>query len=390
MTAKDAFRATLVVLGTLAGAYILLLNIQIIIVLLFAIVIASAVRPIIMRLKALHVPEGLAVLLVYGGIALAIIILLALVLPPVISQLSGYLQNEDRLALRILRVQDWLQEAIFNLTGTTVTLADPEALRAAIDDIVRDVNRTLPNLVGSLGGIIGSAILVVVMGLYWLGSYQKAIEFLSSLFRLRDRENVEGIILKIEGMMGSYVRGLVLVALVVGILNFIILTIFRVPNAVTLAFIIGATTILPVIGGFLGGGLATFLALLTSPLNGVITFASFVAVQQIETHVLTPRTMARSIGVDPLLIIIGVFFGFTLYGVTGAILSIPILGTAYLLVKFLIIDPRVAAVQAYKTEGKAILIDAEPIPVAVVETDTAPGVPTTVTTPSGIILPGSK
>ena len=346
MTARDAFKATLVVLVTLVAAYVLFLNREIIIVLLFAIIIASAVRPIVMRLTRWRVPEALAVLLVYVSIAVVLFVLLALVLPPVITQLNLYLQNDDRLAARVIAAMNWLQRTIFNLTGTEVTLAEPEAVRTSIAGLVRDVNRTLPDLIGSIGTIAGSVILAVVMGLYWLGSYQNAISFLTSLFRLRDRENVEGIILRIESMMGTYVRGLVMVATIVGVLNFVILTVFGVPNAVTLAFIIGATTLLPVIGGFIGGGLATFLALLTSPVNGLITFASFVAVQQVETHVLTPRTMSRSIGVDPLLVIIGVFVGFTLYGVAGAILSIPILGTIYLLVKFLIIDPRIAAVQS--------------------------------------------
>ena len=65
MTARDAFKATLVVLATLVAAYVLFLNREIIIVLLFAIIIASAVRPIVMRLTRWRVPEALAVLLVY-------------------------------------------------------------------------------------------------------------------------------------------------------------------------------------------------------------------------------------------------------------------------------------------------------------------------------------
>lgn len=387
MTARDAFKATLVVLATLVAAYVLFLNREIIIVLLFAIIIASAVRPIILWLTRWRIPEALAVLLVYLSIALVLFVLLALVLPPVVTQMNTYLQNDGRLSARVIVAMNWLQRTIYSLTGTEVTLANPEDVRTAITGLVRDVNRTLPDLIGSIGSIVGSIILAVVMGLYWLGSYQKAITFLTSLFRVRDRENVEGIIVRIEGMMGSYVRGLVFVATVVGILNFIILTIFGVPNAVTLAFIIGATTILPVIGGFIGGGLATFLALLTSPVNALITFGSFVAVQQVETHVLTPRTMSRSIGADPLLVIIGVFVGFTLYGVTGAILSIPVLGTIYLLVKFLIIDPRIAAVQSYKMEGSAVLLDGEAIP---------PPAPipepngTATTTSSGLIVPGGK
>jgi predicted PurR-regulated permease PerM len=301
------------------------------------------------------------VLLVYVGIAVGLFVLLALVVPPVITQVSGYLQNDDRLATRLISALNWVQRTIFSLTGTEVTFAEPEVVREAIAVIVRDVNRTLPNMVGGLSAIIGNAILVVVIGLYWLGSYQKTIEFATSLFRVRDRQNVESIILRIESMMGSYVRGLVMVAFIVGVLNFIILTVFRVPNAVTLAFIIGFTTILPIIGGFLGGGIAFILALLVSPVYGLITIVSFVAVQQVETHFLTPRTMSRSIGVDPILVILGVFFGFTLYGVVGAILSIPLMGTIFLLIKYFIIEPRVASVQSYTMEGNAVLLEGDAI-----------------------------
>lgn len=385
MTARDAFRITLVVLATLGVVYIVLLNIEIMIALLLAVVLAAAVRPIILKLQSWRVPASLAVLIVFGGLGMILLLLLALVLPPVVTQFSGYLQNDDRLATRIIIAQNWVQQTILRLTGTEVTLADPDTIRSAIDDLVRSVNRGMPSLFGSIGSVIGYAILVVVMGLYWLGSYQKAIEYATSLFRLRDRESVESIILKIENMMGTYVRGLVMVATVVGVLNFIILTIFGVPNAVTLAFIIGTTTILPVIGGFLGGGLATFLALLTSPLHALITFGSFVTVQQLETHYLTPRTMARSIGVDPILVILGVFFGFTLYGVLGAILAIPILGTIYLLIKFFIIEPRLAAVQAYQMEGNAVLLESEaPPPPA--DQPPATGTPP----PSTILISGSK
>src|SRR5215207_3291448 len=140
--------------------------------------------------------------------------------------------------------------------------------------------------------------------------------------------------------MGSYVRGISLVVAFVGIANFIILSLFRVPNAVTIAFIIGITTAIPVLGGFIGAAIGVLLALLSSPANGVITFLSFVAVQQVEVHYLTPRMMARSVGLNPILIIVFLFVGFALGGVVGAILSVPVAGTFYILLRYLVIEPR--------------------------------------------------
>ena len=69
MTAQKTFISTLVVIFTLIGAYVLFLSIRILIVLLIAIIVASAIRPAVLRLKKWHIPEGIAILLVYLLIA---------------------------------------------------------------------------------------------------------------------------------------------------------------------------------------------------------------------------------------------------------------------------------------------------------------------------------
>src|SRR5690606_12157644 len=116
-------------------------------------------------------------------------------------------------------------------------------------------------------------------------------EYFSALFPLGRRETVVQIITEIEQVLGAYIRGVALVALFVGAANAIILALLRVPNALTLGWVIGVATLLPIIGGFIGAGVATLLALLESPLMALLTFATFVLVQQVEVHYLTPRTM---------------------------------------------------------------------------------------------------
>jgi predicted PurR-regulated permease PerM len=360
MTAKETFRNTLVVLLTLAGAYILLQGIHILIVLLVAIVLASAVRPIVMRLTRRNIPEGISIVLVYLALALLIFTLMVIVLPPIVSQMASYVQDDSRLANRIILAEDWIQQQLQAVFKTPVTLVNPESIRTTITSFINGVQRALPALVNDLSATLGDAVLVFIMGVYWLTSYQRAVDFIIHLFRLRDRERVREVILEIDSMMGTYVRGVAFVAIFVGIINFLILSLLHVPNAVTWGFMVGVGTMLPIIGGFLSGGLATLLALIESPLYGLAVFATFVGVQQIENHYLTPRTMSRSINADPLLVIVAVFIGFTLYGVTGALLSVPVMGTIYLLVRRLIIEPRMASVSEYKTEAGAVLLETEP------------------------------
>jgi predicted PurR-regulated permease PerM len=340
MTAQQTFRNTVIVILTVAAAYALYASARILTVLLVAIIVASAVRPTVLWLKRRPVPEGLAILLVYAAIAFGIFLLGVVVLPPAASQFAGYIENDQKLANRIIETQTWLQNTIQERTGTQVTLLDPEGIKKTVSDLIRQIKEAVPALAGEFGGLLGDFILVFVMGVYWLTSRDQAVNFVLQLFPMGRRAEVGLIINEIETSMGAYVRGIVLVCLFVGIANFAILSIFGVPNAVTLGFIVGITTALPIIGGYIGAATAVLLALLSSPIHGLIAFGSFVAVQQIENHYLTPRVMSRSVGLNPLLIIVFLFIGFAVGGVTGALISIPIAGTISILLRHLVIGPR--------------------------------------------------
>lgn len=339
MTAQQTFRNTLVVLATLVGAYVLLMSSRIIIVLLVAVIIASAIRPAVLWLQKRRVPYGAGILLVYLALGIFIFGTILLVLPPAANRLAGYIENEDRFANRLISTQTWIEEQIESRTGSDLQLLDPDAIHETVSTVVQQLRESVPALAGEFGGLFGDFILVVVMGIYWLTSRDQGVEFLSSLFPMGRRAEIVQIITEIEQVLGSYIRGVALVATFVGVANFIILSVLGVPNAVTLAFVIGVTTLLPIIGGFIGAGIAVVLALLESPVMALITLGSFVAVQQVETHYLTPRTMSRSVNLNPILVILCLFIGAGLGGVIGAIISVPLAGTAMILVRHFVIDP---------------------------------------------------
>ncbi len=401
MSAKDIFKGTVVVLLTLLAAYVVAMSLHILVVVLVAIIIASAVRPMVLRLMRWRLSEGLAILVVYIGLLLGIIALVALVIPPIITSLTTNLTSEDRLANRIIAVEYWVANTVKNITGSEITLPDPATVRSGVSNTIDTIRPVLPTLVGDAGSTLGEVVLVFVMGVYWLTSHQRAVEFLVQLFTIRLREKVESIIYEIENMMGSYIRGIVFVALVIGFANFIILFVLRIPNAATLGFIIGIGTMLPIVGGFVGGGFATLLALLTgTPVQGLAVLGTFVIVQQLETHYLTPRAMSRSVGLDPLLTIVAVLMGFTLGGVVGAIIATPIMGMIAVLLRELVIEPRKVTVSPYTTmqDGLILLNNVEPpqpapaqVPVPAAPAAPTPAQPLSPNNPpstaSGILLP---
>jgi predicted PurR-regulated permease PerM len=356
MTAQQTFRNTLVVLLTLGAAYVLIVSARILIVLLVAIIVSSAVRPSVQRLRRWGFAEGIAILLVYAVIGITLFMLGAVVLPPAINQLSGYLNNEQGLANRIIAAQDWIERNVESATGNDITLLNPNDIRSSVSNAVDEILRVAPTIAGEFGGIFGDFILVVVMGVYWLTARDQTVEYVTELFAISRRAQVREIIDDIEMSMGAYVRGIVLVVCFVGAANFAILSLLRVPNAVTLGFIVGITTALPLIGGYIGAITAVLLALLSSPIHAFFAFLSFVLVQQVENHYLTPRVMSRSVGLNPILIIVFLFVGFAVGGVVGALIAVPIAGSLAILLRRLVIEPRRSGAAPQHVDGGILLI----------------------------------
>src|SRR5450432_904963 len=175
MTAQQTFRNTLIVVVTLAVVYAITQSFGILIVLLIAIIIASAVRPPVLFLKRHHVPEGLAILVVYGLLAISLFLLGVVVLPPAISQLVGYVTDNDALATRIIDAQTQIHDMILARTGTDITFVDPDSIKKTITTTVDALKQAFPAIAGEFGGL--------------------AVHFVVHLVPLGRRADVDAIIL---------------------------------------------------------------------------------------------------------------------------------------------------------------------------------------------------
>ena len=110
MSAQQTFRNTLVVILTITTAYVLFLSLRIVVILLVAIIVASAVRPFVLWFeKRGKLPYTLSILLVYALLLLAIFGLFLIVLPPAASRLGVYVENDDRLASKIIEADRWVE-----------------------------------------------------------------------------------------------------------------------------------------------------------------------------------------------------------------------------------------------------------------------------------------
>jgi len=116
--------------------------------------------------------------------------------------------------------------------------------------------------------------------------------------------------------------------LLVGVLDFIGLTILKVKFALTLALFAALLEIVPYIGPVLGAVSAVALALLQSPFLALLVVALFSVVQQFENYILAPLVMRKVIGLNPLVILISMIIGGKLGGILGVVIAVPLVAAA--------------------------------------------------------------
>lgn len=340
---RQAFYVTLVVLFTLLAAYLAYRLIEIFVVLFAAIILASAIRPGVDRLERLGFSRGAAILLIYITIIATVIGLLVLAVPPMVSFLvqisqEGLIMEEMRMLVARLAFFGWDQ---FNLPVIVLTL--PTQLQTMIGEASTTAEQQVRQQMWPVARttilVLSQIVLGLAMGYYWLVAREETLALLLKLSPSEHRRQIKNIWNDIESALGAYVRGQTVLMATVGVFSFIVLFLLDVPYALPLAVIAAFTEIIPFVGPILGAIPAVLVALTVSPVTALLVIVLYTIFQQFESNVLVPKVMERSVGLNPLLVIIALIAGGVLYGPVGALLGIPVVGALQVLARHLWITP---------------------------------------------------
>jgi predicted PurR-regulated permease PerM len=342
MTARQAFVVTLTVIITAVGAYLLWRLSEIALLLLGAIIFASAVQPVVNSLHRRGIHRGLAIILIDLLLVLFLIALIVVSVPPLITFIvsvvqSGVLSTKlTQLATR-LAIFGWDR---FQVLIPVISL--PSQLNALITQTESEVQQqawtfTQSTLVG-----LGQAFLLFTMSFYWLTSREQTLALLLLLSPKSQRQQVHAIWNDIEFRLGAYVRGQAILMVMIGAGSYLGLLLLGVPYAPALALIAGITEAIPIIGPLLGAVPAVIVGFTVSPVTGLLVAAFYGVLQALENNVLVPKVMSSNVGLNPLVIIIAIVAGSSINGVIGAILAIPLAGTLQVLAQHIWVTPSLA------------------------------------------------
>lgn len=294
---------------------------DVLIIFLFGLIIASAISPFSNWLDQRKFPRLWGVLLLF----LAVIGLIALIASLVIPSLSA---DIDQLITALPTVFEKVSVSLENAQQGAPSYLDfvseIQNILSGLSSYLQQSAQSMVGLVVSIFGGVISFIAVLVISFY-LSVTKKGIEsFLGSVVPEKYESYVIDLWKRSERKVGLWLQGQLLLALIVGLVVYVGLSLMGIRFALMLGLLAFMFEIVPVVGPVLAAIPAVILAFMQGPTMGLWVLVFYVAVQQLENHILVPIVMGRTVGLNPVVVIIALLVGGQLAGIAGMILSVPI------------------------------------------------------------------
>lgn len=309
-----------------AGAYVLWLLRDLALLVLTAIVIASAIEPGIAFIIQYRIPRFVAALLVYIFVFGSVFSVLYLFFPPIVTDTADFLSAMPRY-LDTINVTNPLSSS----GGATSAVGAQSQTQSFIQTLLSfqsvftsNSSSILQLFVTFFGGIF-SLVLVIVLSFYFALQDTGVDDFLRLIMPIEHEEYAVDLWKRSQKKIGLWMQGQILLSVIVGILIYLGLLIIGIPYALLLSVFTAMAEIIPIFGSIIAG----IVVVIVGYSDGGVALAAivaglFVVVNQFESNLIYPLIVKKIVGVPPLLVIVALIAGYTLAGFLGAALSVPV------------------------------------------------------------------
>jgi len=302
---------------------------------IIAMIISYLLNPIVNLLSRRTVPRSVAVLLIYSLFLLSITVIVINAFPLFERQLTELVEH-------LPRWNDQIQYMIneYNDHGRELL---PSSIQNAIENSLNRMEQSIGNAVSRFLDGIGDtinqffiALIVPFLAFYMLRDLHTFEKGFKNLIPKAKRREFLQLFREIDHALGNYIRGQLLVCVLVGGLVYIGYWLIGLPYAFILACIVGIFNIIPYLGPIFGAIPAIFVAFTISPKVVLAVILTNFIVQMLEGNILSPQIVGRTLHLHPLLIIFALLVGGEIGGVIGLILAVPTFAVGKVVIEHII------------------------------------------------------
>jgi predicted PurR-regulated permease PerM len=305
-----------------------------------AFIIAYILDPLVDRLEAWKVPRPLAIAVVLGGTFGTIVVFLALVLPSIVAEVAGVIQELPRqFAALWSGLEPWLEQQGISIPHSTQEWVERLGAYASevASSILAPAGNVLSTIMGGTLSVIGSLVaglVVLVFGVYLLSAFDHIIAEVRELIPWRWRSTVISYAEEIDQILSQFVRGQLTVMAILAVLYSGAYTLLGVRLAVPIGITAGVLNFIPYVGGAFALAAGVLMSLLGGwhPWQLVGIGLAYAVVQMLEGFVITPRVVGKTVGLSEIWVLVALFVGGELFGFLGILLALPTAAVAKIFV----------------------------------------------------------
>lgn len=276
-------------------------------------------------------PDALASLLVMLG-SLALLAGLGYALAPGVA--SQAQEVAQAVVAGLDDIQEWLSGPPFNLGEDRLG----ELLDQGISQLQNNAQTIADSVlvgVNAIGNILLTLVLALVLCFFYLKDGPKFVPWASRISGPRAAPHVAAVSFRVWNALGGFIRAQAAVGLVDAVFIGIGLVVIGVPLALPLAVLIFFGAFIPIVGAVVTGIVAALVALVTQGLTAaIIVLILIVVVQQVESNVLQPILVGRSLDLHAAVVILAVTAGGSLFGIIGAFLAVPVVAVITTVIRY--------------------------------------------------------
>lgn len=275
---------------------------DLLVILFISIIFMSALNPLVSFFVKAKLPKVLSIGITYLIIIASGTVAFAAILQPLIEE-----------SRRLILTLPQLSGQFFNITNINESVFQSE---------LTNLSKNAFTITLAIFDNLLAIVFLLVITFYMLLERDNLKARLASLF-VGKEDRVKRLIVRIEEKLGSWLRGQLVLSIIIGLLSYIGLTVLSIPYALPLAVLAGVLEVIPVIGPIVSAIPAILIAVTISPFLGLGVGAMYVVIQQLENHLIVPQVMKRAVGLNPLVVILAIAIGSRLLGFAGALLAVP-------------------------------------------------------------------
>lgn len=299
---------------------------------LTGLVIAYLLAPAAAFFQRRGLSRGLAVAAVYATVIVVFSLVAVWVMPRVFAELA-------RLAENLPAYTEQIQGLIAQAQARYEFV--PPSVRQVIEQTAADLGAGLMTAVktaiqGSAGFVSGLANFVFawIVSVYFLLDWRKIGQRCLALLPLASRPVAEQLAADLDDLLGGYLRGMAMLAVITGVASGFIVLIAGLRFALLFGILSAVGEFIPYFGPLAAAAAPVIMAWLRSPALALKVAIAYIMVQQIQSNVISPKVVGDRLGLHPLAILFALLAGQSLFGVPGMLLAAPVAGMLGILIRY--------------------------------------------------------